>query len=935
MTDGTSSQNPAQLVATLDGTGTATWTLYANDDSTTSPQGTWYYFIERIKGAPINIRHCSIPHAGAGSVDMLALAEVTTIPTYAYVLSSTVGQPNGVASLDNTGHVPAAQIPTEGSEVLSFNTRTGAVTLMKADVTGTGLAAADVGADASGAAAAEQTRALAAEALLAPLQSPTFTGTPLVTTTPAMGDSTKKVADTEFVLSELTRYNVLDHGAVGDGTTDDSTAITNTLALGGITWFPPGKVFACHDVAIPNGAVLMGGGYLGLGSPTPSSGNVSRIKRIDGSNHHLFTVGTSAGHCLFSNLYLDGNKVSDTAGDIIHATDNASIAPGQIVVDHCTLQSAPGIGIYFGTWRVDCHVMDSNIYGCYDRGVVFAQHATDGWMIGTDVAHSTGNNVEVGATATRIIGCDFWDAGGNGGADGAASLVVGKVAGTDTGCKAVLLQGNEFGAAGKGPMVLVNGSATGVSIVGNLLIGGFLSSDNTYSLLQHDSSGVVTVTNNVFSGGGGSANPSYCINLTGSGILYEGQNAQVLSPISGSGKYLATTGTSGNFVNVYAPFAGRIGVGTTTPGRILDVQGDSNSDPGLMRLQRNASGLSTTMLQVQAPDVTGSALVDFRITGDANPKWKMDLAGQMQWGAGGASAVDAILARTGAAELTATSTIKMSTQSALDNSTKGATTGYVDRGMGARYVSRTDGTTWTVPAGVSKIFVRCIGSGAGGGGGAAGSGASAWVGGGGGGGGEVKEGWVSVTAGDTLTPTIGQGGGGGSGQVANGGTAAGSGTDGALTKLRDTTTSTDLITANGGGKGIAGSGTSNVSGGICGAAGFSAGGNSGSATIIAGSGGLSNQNTAAPNRGVVGGGGGGNAGATAGGGAGNASTVANNQLTVSQLGSPTASGTSAGTTGTTATTPGCGGGGGGAGANSTGAGGTGGAGANGLVEIWY
>lgn len=40
-----------------------------------------------------------------------------------------------------------------GAGVSSFNSRTGAVSLSKADVTGTGLAAADVSADASGAAA--------------------------------------------------------------------------------------------------------------------------------------------------------------------------------------------------------------------------------------------------------------------------------------------------------------------------------------------------------------------------------------------------------------------------------------------------------------------------------------------------------------------------------------------------------------------------------------------------------------------------------------------------------------------------------------------------------------------------------------------------------------------------------------------------------------
>lgn len=51
--------------------------------------------------------------------------------------------------------------PTEGAEVLSFNTRTGPVTLTKGDVTGTGLTYSDVGADASGASAAAQSAATA------------------------------------------------------------------------------------------------------------------------------------------------------------------------------------------------------------------------------------------------------------------------------------------------------------------------------------------------------------------------------------------------------------------------------------------------------------------------------------------------------------------------------------------------------------------------------------------------------------------------------------------------------------------------------------------------------------------------------------------------------------------------------------------------------
>ena len=52
--------------------------------------------------------------------------------------------------------------PSEGAEVLSFNTRTGSVTLSKTDVTGTGVTYSDVGADQAGAASSAQSAAISA-----------------------------------------------------------------------------------------------------------------------------------------------------------------------------------------------------------------------------------------------------------------------------------------------------------------------------------------------------------------------------------------------------------------------------------------------------------------------------------------------------------------------------------------------------------------------------------------------------------------------------------------------------------------------------------------------------------------------------------------------------------------------------------------------------
>lgn len=119
--------------------------------------------------------------------------------------------------------------PQSNGGVSSFNTRTGAVTLTKADVTGTGLTYTDVGADAAGAAStvqtnltAEITRATTAEGLLAPLASPTFTGTPSLPTgttgtTQTAGDNSTKIATTAYADRKLALAGGTMSGAISMG----------------------------------------------------------------------------------------------------------------------------------------------------------------------------------------------------------------------------------------------------------------------------------------------------------------------------------------------------------------------------------------------------------------------------------------------------------------------------------------------------------------------------------------------------------------------------------------------------------------------------------------------------------------------------------------------------------------------------------------------
>ena len=255
------------------------------------------------------------------------------------------------------------------------------------------------------------------------------------------------------------------------------------------------------------------------------------------------------------------------------------------------------------------------------------------------------------------------------------------------------------------------------------------------------------------------------------------------------------------------------------------------------------------------------------------------------------------------------------------------------------YTSFTSSTTWTVPTGVTKIRARVRAAGGGGGGGGSpANGSTAQVGGGGGGSGEVREEYLSVTPGNTLTVTVGTGGNGGNASAAGG--AGGNGQGGNTSQLL--LSGTTLLRAFGGAGGAgAAVGATAANGGIYGQSGASSGGNSSSSTIVPGSGGVSAANSGAAFQGGFGGGGGGgvSAGASTGALGGNAATDASNALAqrpAAQAGANT--GSTSGATGTTATTPGCGGGGGGAGswnAGTQGTGGAGGAGASGLIEIWY
>ncbi|MEZ5308705.1 MAG: glycosyl hydrolase family 28-related protein [Pyrinomonadaceae bacterium] len=121
------------------------------------------------------------------------------------------------------------------------------------------------------------------------------------------------------------RYNVMDFGATGDGTTDDTLSIQSALAFiatknGGTLYFPDGdyrvgSLPGFDGLTLPSGIVLEG--VSGLHSNAATNNikrrNASRI-RLAAPNQSVFKIGECTEHVTLKDLELDGGGLPGTVG---------------------------------------------------------------------------------------------------------------------------------------------------------------------------------------------------------------------------------------------------------------------------------------------------------------------------------------------------------------------------------------------------------------------------------------------------------------------------------------------------------------------------------------------------------------------------------------------------------------------------------------------
>lgn len=147
-------------------------------------------------------------------------------------------------------------------------------------------------------------------------------------------------------------------GAVGDGTTDDTTAVQAAIDSGGYVRVPPGTYLVSASLVAVSGLTVEGCG--------PSS----IIKLADDSDTHLFSIPDGTSGVVLRNLKLDGNGTNQTTldgdGDTVNVVN--IISSSDITLDNVEVANACDTGIHIidsaNVYSTDITVRDSYVHTC-------------------------------------------------------------------------------------------------------------------------------------------------------------------------------------------------------------------------------------------------------------------------------------------------------------------------------------------------------------------------------------------------------------------------------------------------------------------------------------------------------------------------------------------------------------------------------------------
>lgn len=231
-----------------------------------------------------------------------------------------------------------------------------------------------------------------ADNLKANIASPTFTGTPAAPTAGA-GTNTTQLATTAFVgtannflqsgtgattrtMQDKARdfVSVKDFGAVGDGSTDDTTAIQNAIDSlpngGGIVLFPVGNYRITSTLTVGNGTASVvstkrGVILRGMGVPNTPTGVPSLNGYTDTTGPKITWAGAASTSMVVfqgplqgwgvQNLFLDGASITGVTGLGVSSAQFGDSS--NLTIQNCftgIFSTTNPLGGYTGVGNVDC-----------------------------------------------------------------------------------------------------------------------------------------------------------------------------------------------------------------------------------------------------------------------------------------------------------------------------------------------------------------------------------------------------------------------------------------------------------------------------------------------------------------------------------------------------------------------------------------------------
>jgi|GEM_PF-787669 len=235
-------------------------------------------------------------------------------------------------------------------------------------------------------------------------------------------------------------FDVLTYGAVGDGTTDDTTAVQAALtaantAGGGVVYFPADKTYLCTDLTIPgSNIIIQGGGWSA----------VLKQKFVAGDNHYLLSVNPGSGGTadpsqnttgiVMRDIQLRGTCDTDGFEQYVHLLNiNAA---SDVLIHNVFFKGFRGDGLYLGSGNsgsVERHNQHIKVTACKFDGINSANRNAISVIDGDDVnisgctfLNTTASNMpgaidlepNPGSTFAvirniRIVGNHFTNIGGN------------------------------------------------------------------------------------------------------------------------------------------------------------------------------------------------------------------------------------------------------------------------------------------------------------------------------------------------------------------------------------------------------------------------------------------------------------------------------------------------------------------------------------------